>query len=105
MSPGYDHSPWVAKWQARPSEFIRLPFGALVGRDDITDRLGEIAAPVIVFHGEADAAIPMEQAEQLLDELPNCDELVRIPGAGHASNLSHPDEVNGPLAAFLRKHS
>ena len=105
MSPGYDHSPWVAKWQARPREFIREPFGALVGREDITDRLGEITAPAIVFHGDADAAIPMEKAEQLLNELPNCDELVRIAGAGHASNLSHPDEVNGPLAAFLRKHS
>ena len=45
------------------------------------------------------------RAEQLLKELPNCEELVRIPGAGHASNLSHPAEVNGPLLAFLHKHS
>ena len=104
MSPGYDHAPWVAKWQVRPTDFIRRPFRALAERDDISDRLGEITAPAIVFHGEADVAIPMERAEQLLAELPNCDELVRIPGAGHAANLSHPDEVNGPLLAFLRKH-
>jgi pimeloyl-ACP methyl ester carboxylesterase len=105
MSPGYDHSPWIAKWQAKPKEFIGAPYRALTGREDLSDRLPEITAPAIVFHGEADAAIPMERAEQLLDELPNCAELVRIPGAGHASNLSHPDAVNGPLAAFLRKHS
>jgi pimeloyl-ACP methyl ester carboxylesterase len=105
MSPGYDHAPWIAKWQARPRAFIRAPYRALTGRDDISDRLPEITAPAIVFHGEADAAIPMERAEQLLNELPNCEELVRIPGAGHASNLSHPEAVNGPLAAFLRKHS
>jgi pimeloyl-ACP methyl ester carboxylesterase len=105
MSPGYDHAPWVAKWQARPREFIRAPYRTLVEREDISDRLPEISAPAIVFHGEADAAIPMERAEQLRSELPNCEELVRIPGAGHASNLSHPDAVNGPLAAFLRKHS
>jgi pimeloyl-ACP methyl ester carboxylesterase len=105
MSPGYDDAPWVAKWQARPREFIRAPYRALIGRDDISDRLREIIAPAIVFHGEADTAIPMERAEQLLSDLPNCEELVRIPGAGHASNLSHPEAVNGPLAAFLRKHS
>jgi 3-oxoadipate enol-lactonase len=104
MSPGYDHAPWVAKWQARPKEFIKVPYRTLVGRDDISDRLAEISAPAIVFHGEADVAIPMERAEQLLKELGNCEELVRIPDAGHASILSHPAEVNGPLAAFLRRH-
>ncbi|HUV10837.1 MAG TPA: alpha/beta hydrolase [Acidimicrobiia bacterium] len=57
-----------------------------------------------VFHGEADAAIPMDKAEQLLKELGNGEELVRVPGAGHASNLSHPSEVNGPLVTFLRRH-
>ena len=81
-----------------------MPYRTLVGRDDISDRLGEINAPAIVFHGEADAAIPMDKAEQLLKELGQCEELVRIPGAGHASNLSHPDEVNGPLRDFLRRH-
>ncbi len=104
MSPGYDHSPWIAKWQARPKEFIKVPYRTLADRDDISDRLPEITAPAIVFHGEADTAIPMEKAEQLHKELANCEELVRIPGAGHASNLSHPAEVNGPLAAFLRRH-
>jgi 3-oxoadipate enol-lactonase len=104
MSPGYDHSPWITKWQTRPKESITVPYRTLVGRDDISDRLGEITAPAIIFHGEADAAIPMEKAEQLLKELGRCDELVRIPGAGHASNMSHPDELNGPLQDFLRRH-
>jgi len=104
MSPGYDDSPWIAKWQARPKELLRTPYNTLVGRDDITDRLGEITAPAIVFHGDADAAIPMDKAEELERELPKCDGLVRIAGAGHASNLSHPDEVNGPLREFLRRH-
>jgi 3-oxoadipate enol-lactonase len=104
MSPGYDHSPWITKWQARPKDEIRVPYRTLVDRDDISDRLGEITAPAIVFHGVADVAIPMEKAEQLEKDLPNCEALVRIPGAGHASNLSHPSEVNEPLLAFLRSH-
>ncbi len=74
-------------------------------RDDISDRLADITAPSIVFHGEVDAAIPMDKAEQLLKEMGDCEELVRIPGARHASNLSHPSEVNGPLVTFLRRHA
>jgi 3-oxoadipate enol-lactonase len=104
MSPGYDHSHWIAKWQARPRDFILRPYRTLMERDDISDRLADINAPAIVFHGEADVAIPMEKAEQLLAEMGNCEELVRIPGAGHASNLSHPSEVNGPLVTFLRRN-
>jgi pimeloyl-ACP methyl ester carboxylesterase len=100
-----DHAPWIAKWQARPPQFILEPFATLAGREDISERLGQITAPAIVFHGEDDVAIPMEKAEQLLKELPNCEELVRIPGAGHAANVSHPAEVNGPLLDFLRRHS
>ena len=70
MSPGYDHSSWVAKWQAIPLDRIAVPFRTLMDRDDITDRVPELAAPVIIFHGEADAAIPMEKAEFLERALP-----------------------------------
>ena len=40
-----------------------------------------------------------------IEELPGCEELVRIPGAGHAANVCHPEAVNGPLLDFLRRHS
>ncbi|MBA3653011.1 MAG: alpha/beta hydrolase [Actinobacteria bacterium] len=102
---GYDPGPWIAKWQAAPKEDIREPFTTLLGRDDVTDRLGEITAPAIIFHGEEDGAISMDKAEALESGLGNCVELVRIPGGGHASNLSHPDAVNGPLLEFLRKYA
>ncbi len=101
---GYDAAPWIAKWQARDKSLLTIPFECLTSRDDITGRLGEIAAPAIVFHGEEDAAIPMAKAEALESGLQNCVALVRIPGAGHASNLSHPDAVNGPVLEFLRKY-
>jgi pimeloyl-ACP methyl ester carboxylesterase len=100
-----DHGPWIAKWKARPKEFIREPFRTLAGREDLSERLPQITVPAIVFHGEADVAIPMEKAEQLAKELPGCEELVRIPDAGHASNVSHPDAVNRPLLEFLRRHA
>jgi pimeloyl-ACP methyl ester carboxylesterase len=102
LSPGYDPAPWIAKWKAIPRESLGPPFNCLMGREDLTERLGEIGSPVIVFHGEADAAIPMDLADRLCAGLPKCVGLVRIPGAGHASNLSHPEDVNGPLRAFLK---
>ena len=74
-----------------------------MGRDDVTDRLGEIAAPAIIFHGDADAAIPMAKAEALCAGLADCRGIVVVEGAAHAPNLSHPDAVNGPLVEFLRK--
>jgi pimeloyl-ACP methyl ester carboxylesterase len=97
-----DHAPWFAKWNAAPKENLAFPFDCLVGRDDITDRLSEISAPAIIFHGDADVAITMDRAEVLRDGLANSRGIVVVEGAAHAPNLSHPDAVNGPLIEFLR---
>ncbi|HZQ29438.1 MAG TPA: alpha/beta hydrolase [Acidimicrobiales bacterium] len=105
LGPGSDAEPWFAKWRALDPDGIDEPFECLVGRDDITGRLGEITCPAIVFHGEADASIPMEKAEALVAGLPGCVGLVRVPGAGHASNLTHAEVVNPPLAEFLHTHA
>jgi pimeloyl-ACP methyl ester carboxylesterase len=97
------HNPrWIAKWQARPQELLLEPGRCLMGRDDITDRLGEITCPAIVFHGTADGAIAMAQAEELAAGLVGCHGVVPVEGGAHASNLTHADQVNPPLLAFLR---
>jgi pimeloyl-ACP methyl ester carboxylesterase len=93
---------WIEKWKQLPREALKAPGDCLFERDDITDRLDEIEQPAIVFHGTADASIELELAEQLCQGLPGCRELVKIEGAPHASNLTHPDQVNGPLLEFLR---
>jgi 3-oxoadipate enol-lactonase len=93
---------WIAKWRKLPKEQMGAPGDCLFDRDDITDRVGEITCPAIVFHGTADLSIGIEKAEQLSVALPGCTGLVRIEGAPHASNLTHPDDVNGPLLEFLR---
>ncbi len=93
---------WIEKWRKLDRESMKEPGECLFTRDDITDRLGEIACPAIVFHGTADRSIEIELAEQLCSGLPGCRGVVRIEGAPHASNLTHPDEVNEPLLEFLR---
>ncbi len=93
--------PWIEKWRQLPREYMREPGNTLFDREDITDRLGEITCPAVVFHGTADASIEIEKAEELCQNLPGCTGLVRVEGAPHASNLTHPEQVNGPLLEFL----
>jgi 3-oxoadipate enol-lactonase len=100
-----DHEPWIEKWLARPPEDIVEPYRTLTTREDLHDRLREIACPSIVIHGTDDGAISMDKAERLCGELPGCEAIVRIPGAGHASNLSHPGIVNEALRDFFRRHA
>jgi 3-oxoadipate enol-lactonase len=94
--------PWIAKWRKLPRESMRAPGDTLFDRDDITDRIGEISCPAIVFHGTADQSIELEKGEALCQALSGCTGVVVIDGAPHASNLTHPEEVNGPLLEFLR---
>lgn len=102
---GFDAGPWIAKWGAAPRENLSFPHQCLVGRDDVTGRLGEISCPAILFHGTDDQAISMDRAEELSAGLAGSEGIVKVAGAGHAANLSHPDQVNGPLLDFLRRHA
>lgn len=93
---------WKAKWRAMAPHNVRGAFGAIANRDDITGRLREIKVPTLVIHGDADAAIRLELAETLAREIPDA-ELVVIPGAGHAANLTHPELVNPAIDRFLAR--
>jgi pimeloyl-ACP methyl ester carboxylesterase len=93
---------WIAKWHKLPREAMNEPTNCLFDRDDLTDRVGEITCPVIVFHGTADMSIEVEKGQALCEALPGCTGVVLIEGAPHASNLTHPGEVNEPLLQFLR---
>jgi 3-oxoadipate enol-lactonase len=92
---------WITKWRQRPRSLLRPAFNAVVGREDIHDRLGEINVPALVIHGTADAAIDMELAQRLCSELANCQQLVTIEGGGHACNLTEPTLVNTAVEHFL----
>lgn len=93
---------WIEKWKGLPRDRMKEAGDTLLDRDDITDRVPEITCPAIVFHGTADLSIEIGLGEQLCARLPGCTELVRIEGAPHAANMTHPDEVNGPMLEFLR---
>ena len=67
-----------------------------------TTKLGDIKVPCLVIHGDADAAIPLERAQILADGLADS-QMVIVPGAGHAANLTHPEIVNPAIAKFLAR--
>jgi len=101
LGPGADDDAWKAHWTTLPRHRAPQLMHPLVARDDVTERLGEITCPALVIHGDADASIPVEKAQALVDGLPGAAPLVLVPGAGHAANLTHPDVVNPPLRRFL----
>ncbi len=91
---------WIPTWEERRDTFSRQAADCLRERDDITDQIGRITAPTLVIHGEADAAIPMEDAQLLADTIPNAS-LAVMPGGSHASNLTNPDECTAAIRKFL----
>jgi len=100
---------WYAKWAEQYAQWVpddlgqlNWPFRCLMDRDDITGRLAEITCPVLIVHGTADASIPLTRAEAVRDALGGPVTFTVVEGAAHASNVTHPDEVNQAIAEFLR---
>jgi pimeloyl-ACP methyl ester carboxylesterase len=75
---------------------------SLSERPPLTDRLGSIAVPTLVIHGEQDAAMPISEGEALASTISGA-ELVRVPGAGHATPIEAPDDVNAALVRFFAR--
>jgi pimeloyl-ACP methyl ester carboxylesterase len=92
---------WIERWKALDPAKLTPIYRTLVDRDDVTPRLGELRMPALVIHGTEDVAIEIAKAEELCRMLPGCRGVVRVDGAGHASNLTHPETVNHAIAAFL----
>jgi pimeloyl-ACP methyl ester carboxylesterase len=91
---------WIERWRGMSLDNLRTIYDTLMGREDLSDRLGEIDVPALVVWGEQDLAIEREAAQALADGLPQ-GELVTIPGAGHGVNFTHAEAVNPHLERFL----
>ncbi|MEV0064995.1 alpha/beta hydrolase [Amycolatopsis sp. NPDC050768] len=102
----FDATAWKAKWREHyQGEQAGLLIGVLAGRDSLLDRLGEIQTPVLVLHGTADRAYPVEKAEELVNGLPNAKPLVTIADGAHFLSLTHAADVNPHLKGFLAAHT
>ncbi|MCA9538779.1 MAG: alpha/beta hydrolase, partial [Myxococcales bacterium] len=96
---------WLPRWRATDPHAIAAGIDAMIERDDVTDRLGDIHTPALIFHGDADAGVPFESGVELATKLPRAEGLIALPGGHHAAVLSQADRVIGPLQTFLRAHA
>jgi pimeloyl-ACP methyl ester carboxylesterase len=92
---------WVPRWMAIESGQLALTGAALLERDDISDRIGSIGCPILSVHGTADQAISIDRAEALAAAAVDHRGIVRVDGAAHAPNMTHPAAVNTALVDFL----
>ena len=67
---------------------------------DTVSRLGDIRAPTLVMHGDADAMASPDNARMLAAQIPDA-ELALVPGAGHAYLLEDPETSHALLADWL----
>ena len=73
---------------------------ALMTRPDSTPLLSTIHVPTLIVVGDEDTVTPPAASEDMRRAIAGS-ELVRIPQAGHLSNLEQPDLFTAALAAFL----
>ena len=74
---------------------------AMEERPDSTPLLSTISVPTLVIVGEEDLASPPEEVEAMAKQIPGST-FVRIPQAGHLSNMENPDAFNAALLSFLQ---
>jgi pimeloyl-ACP methyl ester carboxylesterase len=85
---------------ANSTDAIAGAIRALMSRPDSTPLLASIHVPTLVVVGEEDTATPPALSEEMHKAIAGS-QLVRIPRAGHLSNLEQPESFNAALAAFL----
>jgi pimeloyl-ACP methyl ester carboxylesterase len=95
-----DH--WVQRWLTYPGEAVYQEVSSWLERPDFTGELAGIDTPVLAIHGEEDASLDIEEAEETVEHLPN-GRLVPIPEAGHSSNLENPGAANAAIREFLEE--
>jgi pimeloyl-ACP methyl ester carboxylesterase len=75
---------------------------AIRDRDDGTDVVRRLEAPLLVVIGTRDPYVPVAEAQDVADGAPN-GRLAVFEGAGHLPSLDRPREFNRELAAFLEQ--
>lgn len=73
---------------------------AMRDRPDSRPMLADIDVPVLIIHGEHDQIVPLAEAEEMVEAIPDA-ELVVLEDAGHLPNLEQPDDFNEAVIEFL----
>jgi pimeloyl-ACP methyl ester carboxylesterase len=83
---------------------VRGACGQQLARLDLHDAAAHLSVPTLVLVGARDKLTPAAHARRLAESLPRLTELVQLPIVGHMTPIEAPGEVNGHLAALVRRH-
>ena len=84
--------------RSEPAAAIRLH--ELTHGVDLRPRVHEIEMPTLVIHGDADALVPLADAEWLAGRLPQA-RLHVVRGGGHVPTVTRPAEVAAAIDAYF----
>ena len=101
LGPGVDQNYWNSYWSRLTPTQLADAVSALFSIDPLYDRLNEVVVPLCTIHGDADVSTPHTLAERVIEGVPDARGYTLIAGGPHAVNLSHPEQVNAAIAAFL----
>jgi non-heme chloroperoxidase len=82
-----------------PARVWKQAFAGLL-EIDLAARLGDIAAPALLIHGDRDALVTRAEQKWLLARLRSA-RLVTLEGTGHAPHWERPERFASELAAFV----
>ena len=85
---------------ASSADAIAGAIRAMMTRPDSTPLLSAIHVPTLIVVGDEDTVTPPAASDEMHRAIAGS-ELVRIPEAGHLSNLERPDVFTAALTAFL----
>ncbi len=71
-------------------------------KTDLSDRLGKVATPTLLVHGDRDRVVPVEWARRAHERLPDS-ELRVLRGCGHWPPRECPDTFNRVVTDFLAR--
>ncbi|MBB5060912.1 non-heme chloroperoxidase [Granulicella aggregans] len=69
---------------------------------DLTEDLKKIEVPTLILHGDQDQIVPIADSSLLSSKIVKNATLKVYPGAPHGMSVTHADEVNADLLAFLQ---
>ena len=69
---------------------------------DLSHRLGQLATPTLLVHGDRDRVVPVDWARRAHERLPDSKQCV-LQGCGHWPSREYPNEFNRVVAGFLAR--
>ncbi len=69
---------------------------------DLSERLEEIAVPVLVIASDGDRMVPLNVSQEMAEKLPNA-EFVSLENCGHFQHIEQTAKVAGKIVTFLFK--